>query len=475
MRPSGEEIGPMDKAVTDTDRGPMDLDIEFVGNISALLSEGQRGMVLNILADLHAADVSSLLSHLPFEEAKRLFQLLPVDQAGEALAELDDDFRAGLLEEESHSRITALIDALDTDDAADVLADLPEHVAQKVLPALEDAEDVEELLAYEEDTAGGIMEAEYVAVPQDWSVAEATEEVRRNAESVEEVYAVYAVDKRGQLKGVVPLIQLLLSPAGKRIRDIMDADVVYVTTDVDQEEVARIMERYDKVSLPVVDANRCLRGRITIDDVVDVIREEAEEDIQRMSGVSGGEEATDDAVRIVRGRLPWILAGMVGSAVAAVVIGYFSGALRLVPILASFIPIVNATAGNAGVQSSAIAVQGLASGDVWESDIFRRLGRELTVGVLNGMAASVVLGLFIIVLGTIFPDKVARPMLLAATAGTALVMVVVLATTIGAAIPLFLNKMGIDPAIATGPFITGSNDILGTAIFFLLATTFYIS
>ncbi len=467
----------MDDVLTRDDQGrsSIELDAELMDNISTLLEEGQRGMLLNIVADLHAADISSILSHLPFEEAKQLFQLLPVEQAGEALAELDDDFRAVLLEEESHTRLTALIDSLDSDDAADVLADLPNHVVQRVLPALEDAESVEELLAYDEDTAGGIMEAKYVAVPQGWTVAEATEEVRRHAETVEEVYAVYAIDDAGRLTGVVPLIQLLLSPAEKHINEIMETDLVYVTTDVDQEEVARIMERYDKVSLPVVDAGKRLRGRITIDDVVDVIRTEAEEDIQRLSGVSGGEETTDSALRIVRGRLPWILIGMVGSAIAAVVIGYFSGALQAVPILASFIPIVMATAGNAGVQSSAIAVQGLASGDIWQSDITRRIGRELFVGVLNGLAAAVVLGLLIIVLGVFFPDKIARPMLLTATAGAALLIVIVLATCIGAAVPLLLHRAGVDPAIATGPFITGSNDILGTVIFFVLATIFYLS
>ncbi|GIV58870.1 MAG: hypothetical protein KatS3mg042_1783 [Rhodothermaceae bacterium] len=319
------------------------------------------------------------------------------------------------------------------------------------------------------------MAREFVAVPVSWTVAEAIEELRRHADVVEDVYSVFAVDEQGHLQGIVSLKQLLLADPAARIGDIMDPDVDYVTADVDQEEVARLMERYDLVSLPVVDEQGRLIGRITIDDVVDVIREEAEEDIQRMSGVAGGEEPTDSVLRIVQGRLPWILAGMVGSGVAAFVIGYFSGALAVVPVLASFIPIVMATAGNAGIQSSAIAVQGLASGDVWASDILRRMLKELLVGLLNGLTAALIMGAFILVAGHLYPDKITDPARLALTSGAALMLVIVLATVIGATIPLLLNRIGIDPAIATGPFITGSNDILGTLIFFWLATHFYLA
>ncbi|GIV61078.1 MAG: magnesium transporter MgtE [Rhodothermaceae bacterium] len=453
----------------------IELDQELVDNIRSLLEAGQRGMVLNIVADLHPADLASLMEHLSFDEARQLFQWLPVEQAGEVLAELDDDYRAELLEAESLQRLTAMLGELDTDDAADVLADLPEEVARTVLPHLEDAADLQELLTYEEDSAGGLMAREFVAVPVSWTVAEAIEELRRHADVVEDVYSVFAVDEQGHLQGTVSLKQLLLADPDARIGDIMDTDVDYVTADVDQEEVARLMERYDLVSLPVVDEQGRLIGRITIDDVVDVIREEAEEDIQRMSGVAGGEEPTDSVLRIVQGRLPWILAGMVGSGVAAFVIGYFSGALAVVPVLASFIPIVMATAGNAGIQSSAIAVQGLASGDVWASDILRRMLKELLVGLLNGFTAALIMGVFILIAGHLYPDKITDPVRLALTSGAALMIVIVLATVIGATIPLLLNRIGIDPAIATGPFITGSNDILGTLIFFWLATHFYLS
>ncbi len=460
--------------VTERSGSPLDVSAELAENLEALIEAGQQAMVLNLIADLYPADIERILSHLPLEEAKRLFEWLPADVAGEVLAELDSTFRARLLREVDPSRITELVDELDTDDAADVLADLPEEVAREVLPDLEDADEIKQLLVYDEETAGGLMDREYVAALPSWTVEQVTEEVRRHAEDVD-IYGVFIVDEAHRLLGIVPLKRILLSPPGTRMSEVMETDLITVPVEADQEEVARIMERYDLVSLPVVDAEGRLMGRITIDDVVDVLREEAEEDIQRMSGVTGDEEPTDSVARIVRGRLPWILAGMVGSGVAAFVIGTFTGALSAVPVLASFIPIVMATAGNAGIQSSAIAVQGLASGDVWVSDIARRLVKELLVGLLNGFLAALVLGLCIVLVGTFAPEKIADAPRLALTAGVALMIVIVLATIIGAAIPLLLERLGVDPAIATGPFITGSNDILGTLIFFWLATHFYLS
>ena len=251
----------------------LEVDEQLVDDISELLEAGQRGMVLNLAADLHPGDLARLLSHLPPDEAKQLFYWLPPDLGGETLADLDDAFRADLLEEVQPERITELIDELDSDDAADVLADLDEEVALQVLPELEDAADVRELLTYDEETAGGIMATELVAVLPTWTVAETTEEVRRNAETVEEIFAVFVIDQAERLEGVVTLKRLLLSPAETSIESIMKSDVISVTTEIDQEEVARVMERYDLVSLPVIDADRCLVGRITIDDVVDVIRE----------------------------------------------------------------------------------------------------------------------------------------------------------------------------------------------------------
>lgn len=460
-------------AVTESNERPgglLEVDAAVTEDISELIKAGQRGMVLNLVADLYPADMALLLSHLPFDEARQLFAWLPAEQGSEAVAELDDEFRAALLKDLRTSRLRGLIDELDTDDAADVLADLPEDLALRVLPGLEDAADLTELLGYDEESAGGIMAREFVAVRPDWSLSEATEQVRQSARDIDDIYAVFAIGEEGELEGVVSLKRLLLSPADAAVRDIMDTDFISVTTDIDQEEVARIMERYDLVSMPVLDEAGRMVGRITIDDVVDVLRREAEEDIQLMSGVSGDETPRASVLQVSRGRLPWLLVGLVGAGLSGMVIGSFESALEQAVILATFIPIVMAMAGNAGIQSAAIAVQGLASGEVWSSDMVRRLGKELAVALINGLVLALVLAVAVAVLPIVDADSVR----LAITAGLSLLVVIILAACIGTTVPLLLHRFGIDPAIATGPFITTSNDILGLAVFFLIATLLYL-
>jgi magnesium transporter len=455
---------------SDRSAGLLEVDESVVEDIAALLEAGQRGMVLNLVADLYPADVALLLTHLPFDEAQQLVHWVPPELVSETMTELDDTFRASLLEGLSEDRLTDLLDALDTDDAVDVLADLPSDLARHVLPDLEDREDITDLLDYDEESAGGLMAREFVAIPPDWTLADATEEVRRRADDVDELYAAFVVDAQGVLLGVVSLKQLLLSPADVQIRDIMDEEFISVTTDVDQEEVGRIVQRYDLVSLPVLDEGGHLMGRITIDDVVDVIREEVEEDMQKLSGVAGGEEPTDSVFRISRGRLPWLLVGLVGAGLSGVVIGSFEHTLEQAVVLASFIPIVMAMAGNVGIQSSAIAVQGLASGEVWSSDVLRRLGKELGAGLINGIVLSIVLGLAVMVI----PFSDVNALWLALTASLSLLFVILIAAALGTTIPLLLHRLGIDPAIATGPFITTSNDIIGLSVFFLVAILLYL-
>jgi magnesium transporter len=439
-----------------------------------LIEGGQRGAVFDYVTDLHPADIARLLTHLPFDAAQRLFQWLPLEQAGDTLAELDDDFRAELLKAVVPARIKAMLDELDTDDAADVLADLPEELAAQVLPTLEDAEDVKRLLRYDEETAGGIMTTEYVTMPPGATVAEATEAVRRESETVDYLHILFVIDDRRRLQGSVSLEGLLLAQADALMRDIMEPNVVAVPPDMDQERVGRIMQRFDLLALPVVDEEHRLLGVITIDDVVDVIREEAEEDLQRMSGVTGGTEPFDSVPRIVRGRLPWIVVGMVGSVLGALVIMQFEAALEEAAVLAAFIPLVAATAGNAGIQSSAVAVQGLASGDIWATDILTRIGKEFAVAVLNGVGAALVVGLFVGAVETVAPGRLEDALALALTIGLAMMIVITLATLIGATMPLLLDRLGVDPAVSTGPFITVSNDILGILIYFLCAKAIYL-
>lgn len=448
--------------------GLLEVDESVVDDIVTLLSEGQRGMVLNLIADLYPADVALLIRRLPDEEASRLFRWLPPELGSDVLAEMEDAVRSRLLSGLEPRTLIPLIDALDTDDAADVLADLPDEVALQVLPDLEDTEDLTELLEYGEETAGGIMAREYVAIPPDWTLQEATEEVRRNAADVDEVYTAYVVDEDETLLGVVSLKQLLLSAGSVKVRDIMDADFISVSPEIDQEEVARVVQRYDLVSVPVVDDVGRMMGRITIDDVVDVMRDEAEEDIQLMSGLTGQEETVDTAVEVSRGRLPWLIVGLVGSGLSGTVIGVFEATLQQAVVLATFIPIVTAMGGNAAVQSAAIAVQGLGSGELWLSDAFRRIGKEMVVAVLNGI---VVAGLLC---GTVAVLGMGNVTMLVATLGLTMLCVSLVATTNGALIPFVLTWFGIDPASAMGPFVTTLNDILGLAIYFLIATALYL-
>ena len=447
-----------------------EVDEELVDNVAALVEDGQQGMVLNLTADLHPADLARLLAHLDPDEARTLFGWLPNEAAGAVLPELESARRSDLLDELGVAALAGLIDEINTDDAADVLGDMPDELAARVLPQLEDADEVRHLMGYADDTAGGLMDAQYVAVPEGATVDEATEIVRGCAETVDPVYVVYVLDEAGRFLGTVSLMRLLLARGSASVRELMQTDAVSVTADVDQEEVARIMERYDLAALPVLTPDGRLIGRITIDDVVDVIREEAEEDLQRASGITGEEEVSSTVFQISKGRLVWLLLGLVGAFASGLVIKGFEGSLQQATVLAVFIPVVMAMAGNAGIQSSAISVQGLVSGDIWGSDLLRRLGKEALVALLNGAVLAVVMavGVFFIGLGASSPGA------LAITVGISLFLVVILATVIGAAVPILLSRAKIDPALAMGPFIMVTNDILALTVYFLVATVFYL-
>ncbi|MDM8546647.1 magnesium transporter [Candidatus Venteria ishoeyi] len=437
-----------------------------------LIEEGKRDIVLDKIHDWHPADIAPIVLHLPYPYARQFFQWLPTELASGVLAELDDEFRTSLLSEATVPRLTPLLEELDTDDAADVLSNLPPHLIAKLLPTLSDSSAIAQLLTYEEDSAGGIMAAHYVAVPNGWSVRQAIEAVRRHADQIEELSELFVVNEHGHLLGSVSLKDLLLAVPMTPITQITDTDVVSVPTDMDQEEVALVMERYDMLSLPVVDDSNCLVGCITIDDVVDVIREEAEEDQRKMGGISADEQPTSSVWQIVRGRLPWLLGGLLGAGLAATVVGSFESELQRAVILASFIPIVMAMAGNAGIQSATIAVQGLASGEVWSSDLLPRLSKELLGAVVNGLVVAVTLIISILLFSTVMNFD--NPLKLALTSSLSLFLVVIIAASLGATIPLLLHRFGIDPAVATGVFITTGNDIIGVFIFFVIATQIYL-
>ncbi len=443
---------------------------QFEG-IESLIEDGRRNAVVDIVKDWHPGDIADLLEWLPFATAKSLFGWLPLNTAGKCLAQVRPAFMTSLLSEIPPPRAVELIDVLESDDATDVVAHLPPTLAREVIRELKDQIEVVELLTYDSDTAGGIMSTRYVAVPVNATVEQATEQVRAHADILEEIFAVFVVDDDRHLLGVVDLKTLLLSAADTRLSEIMNSEVVSVGAAVDQEQAAHLMERYDLVALPVVDANNRLIGCITIDDAVDVLQQEAEEDISRISGAPIREVPNQPLFHAAVGRIPWLLAGLVGAALSGLVVGSFERTLRQAVILASFIPVVMAMAGNAGIQSAAVAVQAMASGTMWSGDLGRRIVRELIVALLNGIAMALVLGGFILIISQIV--AIPAPGSLALTAALSLIVVIFLAGSIGAVTPILLNRWGIDPALATGPVITTSNDILGVSVFFLLATALY--
>ncbi len=447
-----------------------EIDDAFVEHVETLLHAGEERRLKAVLGDLAPYDLAVILGNVSPDDARALFDLFRVDRAADVLVEAEESFRERLLEDVSHSRLAEIVDQLDTDDAADVLGELTDERVRMVLPRLEDADELRSLLRYAYDTAGGRMATEVVSVPDYVTVGEATEIVRALSDEVEDLYVLFVVDRDEKLVGIVPLKRLLLSHATTFISDIVTRDVIAVTVEEDQEDVARIMERYDLVSLPVVDLQDRLVGRITIDDIVDVLREEAEEDLQVISGTSGDEELSDSVWRIARGRLPWLTVGLFGTLCSAFIVKSFEGTLEQVAVLAMFIPVMTAMAGNAAIQSAAITVQGLASGRLVIGEAFGRVGKELGVALFNG---TLLAAIFCVIIFLLDPAD-GQSAKLASVASLALLVVIVLATVNGALIPVVLKRAGLDPALSMGPFVTTANDILGLSVYFGITTLLYV-
>ena len=341
-----------------------------------------------------------------------------------------------------------------------------------VIPQLHEAETIRELTAYQEDSAGGIMTRKLVAVPPGWSVGQVVAEVRRRAERIKKLSAVYVVDADRKLLGYLKLRDLLLRPSEIPVERVMRTDLVTVRSDMDQEEVVRVTTENDLVTVPVVDAQGRLLGRITADELQRVVRDEVEEDVRLMSGISPEARPDDPVLGIVKNRLPWLLAGLMGALVSGSIIGSYESQIASAAILASFIPIVMSMAGNAGIQAATVAIQGLSTGTIWIGDLPWRLAKEMLGALLNGLVAAAILGGIVLVVGPLV--GVADPLRLALTAGVALIGVTLLAVAMGAAVPLILNHFRIDPAMATGIFITTGNDIIAVLVFFLVASLLYL-
>lgn len=445
---------------------------EYLEDLRDAVSEGRDSYITEEFESLHPADIAEIFRELKTGEAGYVFKLLENERAAEVMIELDEDNREKLLSTLTSKEIAEqVIDHIDSDDAADVLSELNEEKQAEVLALLTDQDQkdgISDLLRYDENSAGGLMATELVKVRSTWSIARGIREMRKQAEHVDQVYTIYVVDEDERLTGVLPLKKLLFSSSSikTKISEIYDEDPVhYVHPDTEGEECAKIMEKYDLVALPVVDRDMRLMGRITIDDVVDFIKEEAEKDYQMASGISESVEASDNIWLLSRARLPWLLIGLFGGMIVSKVIGQFEDQLEEVAILVIFMPLIAAMAGNVGVQSSAIVVQGLANKTLSTSSIFNRLLKEFVVGLFNG----VICGLVIFLYSIIFEGDMA----LSFTVGISLITVILIAALFGTMVPLTLDKLKIDPALATGPFITTSNDIIGLTVYFSFAKYFF--
>ena len=444
---------------------------EYIDTLKAAIERNAESSLLELVNDLHPADVAEIIDELEADEALVLYKVMDADRASDVLMHLEEDSREKFLALLTPKEIAEqFIDHLDSDDAADMINELPDDQKEKVIAEIEDkqqAQDIVDLLHYEEETAGALMAKELIKVDVNWTVSKAVKEMRKQAEQIEHVYTVYVVDENDVLLGRLQLNKMLLNPIRAKIADIYDPKIRSVNVDEGQEEIANIMEKYDLVALPVVDELGRLLGRITIDDVVDVIKEEAEKDYALASGISGNIESTDSIFVLTRARLPWLLIGLVGGILGARVIELYEGDLQLYPEMAFFIPLIAAMGGNVGVQSSAIIVQGLANNSLGLSGIWSKLRKEFGVALLNGM----VLSILIFAYNYFFQD----PLALAYTVSLALFCVILVAALFGTFVPLLLDKYDIDAALATGPFITTVNDVLGLFIYFLIGHLLYIS
>ena len=433
------------------------------------IAQKNNARIVQLLEGLHAADLAEILDDLDFDQALYVIRLLDSDVTADIIAELDDDLKEKILENLSAKEIAEEVEELETDDAADIIADLPEDKKVEVISHIDDkehAKDIVELLRYDEDTAGGLMGKEFVKVNENWNVLRAVAEMRKQAEEMEKVHTIYVVDDEDHLKGRLSLKKLLTTSTKTPIKNVYNDNIHYVNVNDSADEVARIMHKYDLFVIPVVDEMGRLVGQITIDDVVDYIKEEAEKDYQMAAGISEDVEADDSILQLMKARLPWLIVALIGGFASVIVLSGFGNAMNKYGTLFFFTPLIAATAGNVGVQSSAIVVQGLANGTL-SGSVWKRLIKEVSLSLMNGIILAIILlliGKFL--LGHILTGFDLK---MAITVAISLVSVIIMASLIGTFIPLFLHKRGIDPAVATGPFITTSNDIFGIYIFFTIA------
>jgi magnesium transporter len=436
---------------------------ELIVQLENLIDSKSDRELEALLNDMHHADIAEILDELGIDDATYIFKVLESEKTAEILLEMEDDLRENILKRLSPKEIAEELDELETNDAADIIAELSQSKKEEVILELEDVEhakDIVDLLRYNEHTAGGLMHKELVKVNENWSVLTCVKEMRIQAENISRVHSIYVVDDEDRLKGRLSLKDLLVSSTKQPIKDIYISKLNSVKVDTEDVEVARIMQRYDLEAIPVTDEMGRLVGRITIDDIVDVIKEEADKDYQLAAGITQDVEAGDSVIEMIKARLPWLLIGMVIELIASLVLKENDTSTQQYSILIIFVPLLSATAGNIGVQASAIVVQGLANGSLIEFSK-NYLRKELTVAMISGIIISSFLFLYNAVMYEQY--------LVGLAISISMVVVILFAATLGTLVPLFLNKNKIDPAIATGPFITTTNDVFGIMIYFWIA------
>ena len=436
---------------------------EYIDRIKEIIERNDSQAAAAELADMHPADIAELYQGLDLREAEFLFNLLDEDTAADVLMELDEDDRLKLL-----SAMPAEEIAKQIDDAVDLIQQFDEEDRDEILSHIDDVEqagDIIDLLKYDEDTAGGLMGTEMIVVNENWSMPQCIKEMRQQAEEMDEIYYVYVVDNDYKLKGVFPLKKMITHPSVSKIKHVMEEDPASVKVDTPIDEVALDFEKYDLVAMPVVDSIGRLLGRITVDDVMDQVREASERDYQLASGLSSDVDADDSILAQTKARIPWLLIGIASGILASIILSTFEDQIQAVTALALFIPIIGGTGGNVGVQASAIVVQGLANGSLNVREFTHQLGKEALVGLLN---ASVISGVILIYNLLMLPGELAVTL----SVTCSLFVVVMFATILGTVVPLTLEKLKINPALATGPFIQISNDIVGLIIYVQIATWF---
>ena len=441
---------------------------EFLERFKLALNDRDDVYIQDSLAGVRSVDICEILTEIAIEESKYVFDMLSSDIAADVLVELEEDFRVDFMEYFSISELAHFIEILDSDDGADLLNEMSSQRREEILGQIKNEEKAGHLLdliRYDEDVAGGLMAKELVKARENWTVKRCIEEIKIQAENVEKIYSVYVVDQQDRLKGRVSLKRILLADDDKKVAEIFEENIISVGIFLEAQEVANIMQKYDLDVVPVVNVRGKLVGRITIDDVVDVITESAEEERQLMSGVTSDIEEDDGVWVISKARLPWLVIGMTGGLIAAQIADYYSGTLNVIARLSLFIPLIMATGGNVGIQSSAIVIQSLAGKNGFNDTLGNRLLKMFYVAMVNGSILSLMVFGAIMLL---FKDQ-----LLAITASIALLNVVLLASFMGTITPLLLDRFGINPAIASGPFITTANDLLGLTVYFSIAVFLY--